>query len=61
MGIREDLLPVSAILLVIVSMASVDILIIGEPLRALSAIPIGIVLLLWIAATLKVRRRNSVR
>jgi arginine exporter protein ArgO len=60
-GIREDLLPVSAILLVIVSMASVDILIIGEPLRALSATPIGIVLLLWIAATLKVRRRNSVR
>ncbi len=61
MKLQEDLLPVSAILIVIASMVGVDILIIGEPLRTLSAVPISIVLLLWLAATIRVRRRNDAR
>ncbi|TFF96482.1 hypothetical protein EU546_01290 [Candidatus Thorarchaeota archaeon] len=61
MGLQEDLLPVSAILLVVASMVGVDIVIIGEPLRAFSALPIALVLLLWVAATVNVRRRENAR
>ncbi len=54
-----DTLPVIAILLVVISMSTVDVLIIGEPLRVISAIPILLVLLLWVLATLRIRRRGE--
>ncbi len=59
MGLTHDLLPVSAIALVIIAMVSVDVLIIGDPYRAISAIPIVLFLLVWAAATFKVRRRGQ--
>ncbi len=57
----KELLPVAAILVVLISMALVDIIIITDALRALTIIPMLIVLLLWTAATVKVRRREDVR
>ncbi len=56
LNIAKELLPVSAILVVLFSMAGVDILIVGEPLRAVTVVPIGLVLLLWLVATVRVRR-----
>lgn len=58
---REDLLAVLAILLVIVSMAGVDVLIINEPLRAVTVLPISLVLLLWGAAVMRLRGERDVR
>jgi len=57
----KELLPVSAILLVIVMMSGVDLFIIGEPSRLISVIPIVLVLVIWLVATLKVRRSEDVR
>ncbi len=61
MDLAKELLPVAAILVVLISMALVDIIIITDALRALTIIPMLIVLLLWTAATVKVRRREDVR
>lgn len=52
----KELLPVSAILLVILAMAGVDLFIIGEPARLVSVVPVLLVLVLWFAAMLKTRR-----
>jgi hypothetical protein len=52
----KELLPVSAILLVILAMAGVDLVIIGEPARLVSVVPVLLVLVLWFAAMLKTRR-----
>ena len=61
MKLMKDLLPISAILLVVISMTIVDIVIINEPLRALTSIPILIIIGLWFLATLKLRRSEVVR
>ena len=61
MEIAKELLPVSAILVVILSMSMVDVFIIGEPLRVLSTAPIIFVLILWLVATIRVRRDEDVR
>ena len=60
-NILQDFLPISAVLLVLLSMISVDIIIIREPLRALSAVPMFLIILIWLGATLKLRRKNNVR
>jgi len=52
----KELLPVSAILLVILAMAGVDLFIIGEPARLVSVVPVLLVLVLWFAVMLKTRR-----
>ena len=52
-----DSLPVIAVLIVIMSMMYVDLLIIGDALRALTVIPILVVLLLWLFATYRMRRQ----
>jgi hypothetical protein len=52
----KELLPVTAILVVILAMTGVDILIIGEPSRLVSVVPVLLVLVLWFAAILKTRR-----
>ena len=52
----KELLPVSAILLVILAMAGVDLVIIGESARLVSVVPVLLVLVLWLAAMLKTRR-----
>ena len=52
----KELLPVSAILLVILAMTGVDLVIIGEPARLVSDVPVLLVLLLWSVAMLKTRR-----
>jgi hypothetical protein len=52
----KELLPVSAILVVILAMTGVDIIIIGEPARLVSVVPVLLVLALWLAAILKTRR-----
>ncbi len=57
----KELLPVSAILLVVVMMSGVDLFIIGEPSRLISVIPVVLVLVIWLVATLKVRRSERVR
>ncbi|MHA1768949.1 MAG: hypothetical protein ACTSV3_03760 [Candidatus Thorarchaeota archaeon] len=51
----EDLLPVVSMLIVVVSMTCVNVWIIGEPLRSVSSIPILVVLLLWLVATMRTR------
>ncbi len=55
--VLEDSLPVLAILIVVISMMYVDVLIIGDALRALTVIPILVVLLLWAFATQRTRRK----
>ena len=55
--VLEDSLPVLAILIVVISMMYVDVLIIGDALRALTVIPILVVLLLWAVATYRTRRK----
>lgn len=57
----KELLPVSAIILVVVMMSGVDLLVIGEPSRLVSIMPVMLVLVIWLLATLKVRRPESVR
>jgi len=52
----KELLPVSAILLVILAMSGVDIVIIGDTTRLVSVVPILLVLVLWLGAILKTRR-----
>lgn len=59
MGLTHDLLPVSAIAIVIISMVGVDLAIIRDPGRTISAIPIILFLLIWVLATLRVRRREQ--
>ena len=59
MEIHEDILPVLAILGVILSMTGVNLFIIGDPTRALSAVPLSLVLVLWLIAVLKLRRPES--
>ena len=61
MELLKTLLPVAAILVVLVTMAAVDVVIIGEPLRVVSIIPMCLVLLLWGLATTKTGGENSVR
>jgi hypothetical protein len=56
MKILKELLPVSAILIVILAMSGVDIFILGEPERIVSSIPMIIILMLWIFASYKIRR-----
>ena len=56
--VLEDSLPVLAILIVVFSMIGVDVLIIGNALRALTVIPILLVLLLWVFATYRIRRET---
>lgn len=55
----RDLLPLSAILVVLISMSLVDILIIGDAVRVVSIVPMLVVLLLWGVATLRVRGRDA--
>jgi hypothetical protein len=59
MEIHEDTLPVLAILGVILSMTGVNLFIIGDPMRSLSALPLSLVLVLWLIAVLKLRRSES--
>ena len=59
MEIHEDTLPVLAILGVILSMTGVNLLVIGDPMRAISAVPLSLVLVLWFIAVLKLRRSES--
>jgi len=54
-------LPVLAILIVVFSMSAVDILIIHEPLRILSAIPIMFVVVLWGVTRAALERKENVR
>lgn len=61
MQLMKELLPVSAILLVVVMMSGVDLFIIGEPSRLISVVPVVLALVIWLLATLKVRRSESVR
>jgi hypothetical protein len=61
MQLTKELLPVSAILLVIIMMSGVDLFIIGDPSRLISVIPVVLVLVIWLVATLKVRRSERVR
>ena len=56
MNYLKELLPVSAILLVILAMSGVDIVIIGDTTRLVSVVPILLVLVLWLGAILKTRR-----
>lgn len=56
MNYLKELLPVSAVLLVILAMTGVDMIIIGEPSRLVSVVPILFVLVLWFAAVVKTRR-----
>ncbi len=58
MDLVHDNLPVLAVAIVILSMVGVDLWIIGDPVRVLSVIPILLFLLLWMAATIRVRRRE---
>jgi hypothetical protein len=53
----KDILPVIAILIVIISMSSVFVFILGEPARLVSNLPIVIILILWVVATFRVRRK----
>ncbi len=59
MEIHEDILPVLAILGVILSMMGVNLFIIRDPMRAISAVPLSLVLVLWLVAVLKIRRPES--
>jgi hypothetical protein len=52
----KELLPVSAILVVILAMAGVDLFIIRGPARLVSVVPVLLILVLWFAAILKTRR-----
>ena len=61
MQLTKELLPVSAILLVIIMMSGVDLFIIGDPSRLISVIPVVLVLVIWLVANLKVRRSERVR
>ncbi|MHA1781370.1 MAG: hypothetical protein ACTSYL_10980 [Candidatus Thorarchaeota archaeon] len=61
MNLAKELLPVTAILVVLVSMALVDMIIIADALRALTIVPMIVVLLLWSVATVRVRRQDDVR
>lgn len=54
-------LPVLAILIVVFSMTAVNILIIHEPFRILSAIPIMFVVVLWGATRAALERKENVR
>jgi ABC-type uncharacterized transport system permease subunit len=56
MKILKELLPVSAILIVIFAMSGVDIFILGEPERIVSSIPMIIILILWLFATCRIGR-----
>ncbi len=55
-----DVLPVVAILSVVFSMSIVDIVIIGDPWRLMSTIPILFIVILWGLATFRIRRRKYV-
>jgi hypothetical protein len=59
--ILRDVLPVSAVFLVLLSMISVDIVIINEPLRTVSIVPMVLIILIWLAAVVKLRRGTNVR
>ena len=59
--ILRDILPVSAVFLVLLSMVSVDIVIINEPLRTVSIVPMVLIILIWLAAVVKLRRGTNVR
>ena len=59
MKIHEDILPVLAILGVILSMTGVNLFIIRDPMRVISAVPLSLVLVLWLVAVLKLRRSES--
>jgi hypothetical protein len=52
---------VLAILIVVFSMSAVDILIIHEPFRMLSAIPIIFVVVLWGVTRTALERKENVR
>ena len=52
----KDFLPVTAILIVIISMSSVFVFILGEPARLVSNLPIVLILVLWVLATFRIRR-----
>jgi hypothetical protein len=57
----KELLPLSAILIVIVLMTFTDLIVIGEVGRIFSLIPISLVLIIWSLAVAKIRRNESVR
>ena len=59
MKIHKDILPVLAILGVILSMTGVNLFIIRDPMQAISAVPLSLVLVLWLVAVLKLRRSES--
>ncbi|MHA1652375.1 MAG: hypothetical protein ACTSVT_00075 [Candidatus Thorarchaeota archaeon] len=61
MEMLRRLLPVAAIAVVLVTMAIVDVFIIGEPLRIISTVPMLLVLVLWGAATIRTRSASNAR
>ena len=56
MKFMKDVLPVTAILIVIISMSSVFVFILDEPARLVSNLPIVLILVLWVLATFRIRR-----
>ena len=61
MNFKIESLPLIAILIVITFMTYTNIFIIGDVGRVLSILPISLVILLWCAAILKLRRVETVR
>ena len=61
MEVMKDALPFTAILIVLISMAYTNIIIIGNIGRMTSFIPILGVILIWLIAILKTRGDNNVQ
>ncbi len=61
MDMKIESLPIIAILIVISMMAYANIVIIGDVGRVISIVPISLIILIWFAATMKLRRQEDVR
>ncbi len=58
---KIESLPIIAILIVISLMVYTNIAIIGDVGRVISIVPISLIILIWFAATMKLRRQEDVR
>ncbi len=61
MDLKIESLPIIAIIIVISMMVYTNIVIIGDVGRVISIFPISLIILIWFAATMKVRRQEDVR
>ena len=61
MNLKVESLPVIALLIVISFMIYANVIIISDIGRMISLIPLVIILLMWLAAILKLRRSDDVR